>query len=124
MMPVQERLPALPEDARIERDALLEQRGRMGEDPAESIETLPSVDVLVVRAVRDELLEEQGRLAEFALARLASRGSGPDAVIHRRNADRVEFELMREVARLCPELTLAVWECTAGLELDRRPAGA
>ncbi|GAA1780760.1 hypothetical protein GCM10009768_07110 [Leucobacter iarius] len=115
---MQERLPALREDARIERETLLEMRGRHGEDPLDSLSEVPSVDAFVVRAVRDEMLEEQGRLPEFALARLASRGSGPDAAIHRRNADRVEFALLRQIAEICPDLTVAIWERVSALDLS------
>ncbi|MFC7766187.1 hypothetical protein [Leucobacter soli] len=92
---------------------MLEQRGRAGEDPAVSLADMPSVDQLVVRELRDELLDARGQQAEFLLARLAGRASTPDAPVHRGNADRVEFELLREIAEAYPELAEAVWE-TAG----------
>lgn len=95
--------------ARAERDAIMEHRGRDGEDPLVTLTDLPSVDELVVRELRDEMLEQQGRMAEFAMARLASSSSGDDAAEHRTNADRVEFELLREIAADNPELTVAVW---------------
>ncbi len=94
---------------------MLEQRGRSGEDPAVSIATIPSVDELVVRELRDDLLDERGQQAEFLLARLASRSSAADAGEHRSNADRVEFELLREIAAAYPELTPAVWEAAGRL---------
>lgn len=111
-----EQLERLRGFARIERMALLEQRGRLGEDPAESLAELPSVDEFVVRELRDELLGERGRLAEFLLARLAGQSSGPDAAVHRGNADRLEFELLREIAEAYPMLTSAVWHAAGRLE--------
>lgn len=112
-----ERLLQLRSDAQLERTTVLESRGRQGEDPAVTVESLPSVDELVVCALRDELLEDQGRLAEFGLARLASRGAAADAALHGRNADLVEFHLLRQIAEMCPELTVAVWQRAARLDL-------
>jgi hypothetical protein len=111
-----ERMAQLRGFARAERDAILEHRGRDGEDPLVTLADLPSVDELVVRELRDQLLEDRGRLAEFAMARLAAMGSGPDALEHRANADRVEFELLREIAAHNPELTIAAWEAAGRLE--------
>ncbi|WP_053354056.1 hypothetical protein [Leucobacter musarum] len=110
-----ERLVQLRSDARLERQTILEHRVRDGEDPAEAFAEVPDVDDFVVLALRDEMLEERGLLAEFGLARLAARAGGADAEIHRRNADRVEFELLREIALSAPPLTVAVWR--AGQEL-------
>ncbi|MCW2289876.1 hypothetical protein EDF60_2753 [Leucobacter luti] len=104
-----DRLQQLRSDARLERDTILERRVRGGEDPAIAVEEAPEVDDFVVLALRDELLEDSGRLAEFGLARLAARAGGPEAEAHRRNADRVEFELLRIIAAAVPELTVAVW---------------
>lgn len=101
--------------ARIERDVALEHLGREGQDPAESLLIVPSVDELVVRQLRDELLEERGQIAEFLLARLAGRGSAEDAGVHRRNANDVEFALLREIAEICPALTTGVWEAAGRL---------
>lgn len=110
MLPITaERLEQLRGFARIERDTILERRAREGVDPAVAVEDIPDVDDFVVSELRTELLEESGRLAEFGLARLAARAGGPDADEHRRNADRVEFELLREIAAASPELTVAVW---------------
>ncbi|MBK0417692.1 hypothetical protein JD276_01395 [Leucobacter sp. CSA1] len=113
-----ERLIRLRADARLERNTLLEHRGRMGEDPASSISEMPSVDEFVVQALRDEMLEERGRLAEFGLARLAAHRGGPEADLHRRDADRVEFELLREIAAQVPELTRAVWSLASRLDVE------
>ena len=101
--------------ARIERNAMLEHLGREGQDPAESLILVPSIDELVVRELRDELLEQRGRQAEFLLARLAGRSSADDAAVHRSNADELEFELLREIAASCPELTAGVWEAAGRL---------
>lgn len=104
-----ERLEQLREFARIERDAILEHEGRQGADPLATLSHIPSVDEFVVHELRNELLEQRGRLAEFEMTRLAARGSAADAAEHERNADRVEFELLREIATACPPLTVAVW---------------
>ena len=103
--------------ARAERDAILEHRGRDGEDPLVTLADLPSVDELVVRELRDQMLEDRGRLAEFSMTRLASMGSGPDAAEHRANADRAEFELLREIAADNPELTVAAWAAADRLQV-------
>lgn len=116
-----ERLEQLRLFARIERDTILEHMMRDGRDPADAVVEVPSVDEFVVTALRDDLLEERGQLAEFALARLAGRASGDSAVselsaeAHRRDADLVEFALLREIAVLAPELTPAVWSLSGKL---------
>ena len=115
-----ERLERLRSFARIERTAIMEHEGRAGADPLSTLARLPSVDEFVVCELRDELLEQNGRLAEFALARLAGQGTGPDAAEHRANADRVEFELLREIAASCPELTVAVWQVAGRLETSQQ----
>lgn len=111
-----ERLEQLRSFARIERDALLEHEGRAGVDPLQTLARMPTVDEFVVIELRNELLEERDQLAEFSLARLAGRGSGGDAAAHRQNADRVEFELLQEIADACPELTVAVWQVAGRLD--------
>lgn len=121
-VPGAERLPDLRCDARLERETELERRVRGGEDPAVATDEVPEVDELVVLALRDELLAERGLLAEFTLARLASRSGAEDADEHRRNADRVEFGLLREIAESMPELTVAVWQTASGLRIDSGPA--
>ena len=94
----------------------MEQRGRAGEDPLDTLENLPSIDEFVVRELRDEMLEERGQLAEFAMARMISKSGNDDAEIHGRNADRVEFELLREIAANNPELTIAAWAAAGRLK--------
>ena len=116
MQLTQERLEHLRSIAQIERDALLEHEGRAGIDPLATLAQMPSIDEFVVVELRNEMLEERGQLAEFSLARLAGRGTGPDAGVHRENADRVEFELLREIADGCPELTVAVWRVAGRME--------
>lgn len=111
-----ERLEQLRAFARIERDAILEHEGRNGEDPLTTLIDIPSVDEFVVRELENEMLEERGQLAEFAMARLAGRGTADDAPEHRANADRVEFALLREIAGQCPELTVAVWQVAGRLQ--------
>lgn len=111
-----ERLKRLRADARLERETAMESRVRRGQDPATASEEIPGIDEFVVLALRNERLEERGQLAEYALARLAARAGGPDAAEHARNADRVEFEILREIAHDAPELTVAVWR--AGDRLD------
>jgi len=102
--------------ARIERDAILEREGRNGEDPLLTLIDIPSVDEFVVRELENEMLEERGQLAEFAMARLAGRGTADDAPAHRTNADELEFALLREIAEACPELTIAVWQVAGRLQ--------
>ncbi|MGO3148270.1 MAG: hypothetical protein ACTIJ6_11400 [Leucobacter sp.] len=113
-----ERLQKLRADARLERLTFLEHRVRMGEDPAVAFDLVPEVDVLVVLALRDELLEERGQLAEWSLARLAAHSDNADAAVHQANADKVEFELLREIADSVPELTVAVWKSADRLDLS------
>ena len=117
-----ERIAELRSFARIERTAMMERRGRRGEDPLITLADLPSIDELVVRELRDEMLEERGQLAEFAMARLIAQSDGDEAVIHRDNADRVEFELLREIAAANPELTVAAW--AAAGRIDRSATAA
>ncbi|MFV0433664.1 MAG: hypothetical protein ACK5LO_06785 [Leucobacter sp.] len=111
------RLAELRDEARLERETMLENRVRQGEDPAVAYAEVPEVDDLVVLALRDEILENRGQLAEFGLARYAAQAGGPDAGVHRRNADRVEFELLREIAESAPSLTVAVWRAGSRLEI-------
>jgi hypothetical protein len=110
-----ERIAELRRFAQIERTAVMELRGREGEDPLTTLVDLPSVDVLVVRELCHEILEERGLLAEFSLARLAGRGSGDDAAEHQHNADQLEFEVLREISNDIPELTVAAWEAAGKL---------
>ena len=113
-----ERLLQLRADARLERETILEYRVRGGQDPAVAYEEVPALDDFVVAALRDEMLEDRGQLAEYGLARLAGRSSAADAAIHQANADRVEFELLREIAAGVPELAVAVWRAAGKLDLE------
>ena len=110
-----ERLEHLRELAQTERDAIMEYRGREGEDPLVTLAELPSVDEFVVRELVNEMLERRGRFAEYSMARLAALGSGEEAVAHRANADRAELEILREIADANPELTVAVWAAAGRL---------
>lgn len=113
-----EHLQKLRDDARLERLTILEYRVRGGEDPAVAFEQTPELDDFVVAALRDELLEHRGQLAEYGLARLAARSSSPDASAHQQNADRVEFELLREIAEAVPSLAVAVWRAAGKLDVE------
>lgn len=112
------RLQRLRADARLERETMLEHRVRCGEDPADAYAAVPEIDDLVVVALRDQMLEERGRLAEFGLARLAARAGGPEGAAIRRSTDRVEFELLREIADRVPQLTVAVWRASHDLDVS------
>lgn len=112
-----ERLQHMRQEARLERQTELEHRVRGGEDPATAYADAPEVDDLVVAWLRDEMLEDRGKLAEFGMARLAARSGAPDAATHRRNADRVEFDLLREIAASVPQLTVAVWRMSHDLDV-------
>lgn len=113
-----ERLLQMRDNARLERRTILEYRVRQGADIAQAYVDTPEVDEIVVLSLRDEMLEERGQLAEFGLARLAAASDADDAEVHRKNADRVEFELLREIAALVPELAPAVWHTAARLDVD------
>lgn len=120
-----QRLIELRSDARLERITTMETRGRFGEDPAESLERMPSIDAMVVMMLSDELFEQQGRLAEFKITRMMGRVPGAEGEAHARNADRAEFEVLREIALSCPPLTRAVWELAGHLQLvGEQGAGA
>lgn len=103
--------------AGIQRSAVLEQKGREGEDPLTTLTHIPSIDEFVVNELRLQMLEDRGLLSEFALARLAGQGTGDDADTHRRNADQAEFDLLREVAEEFPELATAVWMISDRLDV-------
>lgn len=112
-----QRLIELRSDARLERITMMESRGRLGEDPAVSLEQMASIDAIVVETLRDELLEQRGRLAEFNMTRLMGRVPGPDGAEYAARADQAEFEILREIALDCPPLTRAVWEIAGTLPL-------
>ncbi|WP_437583530.1 hypothetical protein ACSAGD_14690 [Paramicrobacterium sp. CJ85] len=107
-------------DARVELDVLIEHHSRDGEDPWEFLHALPTVDELVVRALRDDELERRGSMAEYLLARMAQRTNRPDADALRADADRLEYDILREIAHRHPELTRAVWTLAGDLNHARR----
>lgn len=116
MTETSDQLATLRAYARLERETAMESLVRGGMDPATASEEVPQIDELVVYMLREDRLEELGLLAQYSLARLSARAGGPDADAHTRNADRVEFRILREIAAKFPELTIAVWR--AGDRLD------
>lgn len=106
-------------DARLELDVLIEHHARDGEDPWDFLQELPSVDELVVVALRDDALDARGKTAEYLLARLASETSRSDAAALRSEADRLEYDILREIAYRHPELTPAVWRLAGQLDHAR-----
>ncbi|GAA3593002.1 hypothetical protein GCM10022198_16100 [Klugiella xanthotipulae] len=104
-----ESIPHLRRNARLERAALIEHHAREGEDPAEFMAVMPSVDELVVATLLDDELHGRGLAAEHGLARLAGMSTVSDAAEHRRNAEAVERRLLHEIPREHPELSTAVW---------------
>lgn len=95
--------------ARDELDVLIEHRCRAGEDPYVFLHELPTVDELVVAELHADALDSRGLTAEYALARHAGRSNLPDAERHRDNTERLDYELLREIALEHPELTTTVW---------------
>ncbi|WP_408631077.1 tryptophan synthase subunit alpha [Microbacterium halophytorum] len=75
-------------EATDERDALIQERLRAGEDPWDFMEDLPTVDELVVFTLRAEHIEADG-------------GRMPSSARNQR--------LLRMIANEYPELTRAVW---------------
>ncbi|WGD37700.1 hypothetical protein [Lysinibacter sp. HNR] len=96
-------------NAQLEREALIEHRARGGEDPAEFMAEIPSVDELVVSTILSERMHVQGLAAEYSLARLAGKSSVHDASEHRHNADLLEAQMLHRIAQAYPELSTAVW---------------
>ncbi|QPZ38526.1 hypothetical protein [Paramicrobacterium chengjingii] len=111
-----ESLARLRADARLELDVLIEHRSRDGQDPWDFLQFLPTVDQLVVRALRDDELDRTGKTAEFLLARLGEKTQRPDAARLRIEADRLEYGILREIAHRHPELTQAVWTLAGDLD--------
>ncbi|GAB2528898.1 hypothetical protein [Paramicrobacterium agarici] len=109
-------LARLRADARLELDVLIEHRSRDGEDPWEFLQFLPTVDQLVVTALRDEELDRLGKTAEFLLARLGQKTGRSDAARLRSEADRLEYGILRDIAHRHPELTRAVWTLAGDLD--------
>lgn len=111
-----ENIARLRADARLELDVLIEHHSRDGEDPWEFLHQLPTVDQLVVRALRDDELDRLGQTAEFLLARLGQKAQRPDAARLRAEADRLEYGILRQIAHRHPELTRAVWTLAGDLD--------
>lgn len=95
--------------ARDELDVLIEHRCRAGEDPHVFLDELPTVDELVVAELKADALDERGLTAEYTLAKHAGRSDVPDAEAHRANVDKLEYDLLREIALEHPDLTTTVW---------------
>jgi len=115
-------LARLRRDARDELSVLVDRRARNGEDPWEFMPELPTVDELVVSRLRDDALEREGVAAEYALARLAGHSSAEDAPHHRRNADALDYRLLREIGLAEHELLRTVWVMLGRLDPAARGA--
>jgi len=94
-------LDRLRQDARDELAALIELRCRLGEDPWSFLPELPSVDEQVVATLREDRLHS----ARWSIAR--ARAHHPAA--RHGDAERFEFEILRDIAIDHPELSTAVW---------------
>jgi hypothetical protein len=108
-MPDAPTLERLRQDARDELAALIDLRCRLGEDPWVFLPELPSVDEQVVATLREERMHS----AQWSPAR--ARAYHPTA--RDGDAERFEYELLREIALEHPELSPAVWAV-----LDRVPS--
>lgn len=86
-------------EAQDERDSLIEERLRAGEDPWEFMEDLPTVDELVVFMLRAEHIEADG-------------GLRPTGARNQR--------VLRMIANEYPELTRAVWRLIGQENTHRR----
>ncbi|MFC4223986.1 hypothetical protein [Lysinibacter cavernae] len=106
----------LRDNARLEREVMVEHHARDGEDPAEFIADMPSVDELVVTALLADGMHASGVAAEHGMARLAGKSSIQDALEHRQNADRLERTMLHEIAMEHPELSTAVWAMLGRLD--------
>ncbi|MGF3056513.1 tryptophan synthase subunit alpha [Microbacterium sp. YY-01] len=91
-------LEVLRAEAEDERDVLILERLRGGEDPWEFMDDLPSIDELVVLLLRAD------HLAEYPQT-LSTRDA--------------EFTLLRGIALSYPELTPAVWRLLGSDEAYR-----
>jgi hypothetical protein len=92
-------LEVLRAEAADERDVLVLERLRAGEDPWEFMEDLPTVDELVVLTRRGELIAAGG-------------GVRPTRTAH--------FRMLRQIALAHPPLTRAVWRLLGDTEAHRR----
>jgi hypothetical protein len=100
-MPEAPTLERLRQDARDELAALIDLRCRLGEDPWVFLPELPSVDEQVVATLREERMHSE----QWSPAR--ARAYHPTA--REGDAERFEYELLREIALDHPELSSAVW---------------
>lgn len=91
-------LEVLRAEAADELDVLIHERLRLGEDPWEFMEDLPSVDELVVLTIRGELITAGG-------------GMRPSRTAH--------FRMLRQIALEYPPLTRAVWRLLGDTEAHR-----
>ena len=87
-VPRRSSLEVLRAEASDERAVLVEERLRLGEDPWEFMEELPSVDELVVIMLRAENIA-------------ANSGARPNPTRH--------YRVLRQIALQYPELTPTVW---------------
>lgn len=110
-------IPTMRQDAALEREALLEQHARDGEDPADFVIAMPSVDELVVATLLADALHDQGLSAEHGLASLAGKSRMHDAAVHRGNAHLLEERILLELAQDYPELSSAIWSMLTELDL-------
>lgn len=91
-------LEVLRAEAADELDVLVHERLRLGEDPWEFMEDLPTVDELVVLTIRGELITAGG-------------GMRPSRTAH--------FRMLRQIALEYPPLTRAVWRLLGDTEAYR-----
>ncbi|GAB3615530.1 hypothetical protein GCM10027416_00870 [Okibacterium endophyticum] len=109
MTPSAEGLALMRRDARDELDVLIEHRCRAGEDPYVFLCELPTVDELVVAELHADALDARGLTAEYTMARHAGRSDRADAEHHRESTEKLDYELLREIALAHPELTTTIW---------------
>ncbi|MGO1543065.1 MAG: hypothetical protein ACTHXA_01865 [Gulosibacter sp.] len=106
----------LRELAELERESIIEQRVRGGEDPAQIFAEIPDTDEYLVLLLRDDALEARGLTAEYSLARLAEQTAQEGADDLRRTADGIDAKLYRAIARQYPQLSRAVWRMLGEVE--------
>ena len=92
-------LELLRAEAMDELSALITERIRLGEDPWDFMEELPSVDELVVYTLRAETIEANG-------------GVRPNAARH--------YRVLRQIALDYPPLTKAVWKLLGDANTHRK----
>jgi len=92
-------LEVLRAEATDERETLIHERLREGEDPWDFMEDLPTVDELVVFMLRADNIAENG-------------GVKPSAARH--------YRVLRQIALDYPPLTRAVWRLLGDANTHRR----